>query len=140
PMLATARAAGLRASWHEIPADGPVPAPEPTTGPAIVTVFRLLLNVPEQVRDRAIAFAARVLPTHTCGLLIVENHGSANSLRRLGRRRRAGQPWFAELSHAQVVDLLGRHGFTVVERHGFGVLPAGAYRLRVLRPFVRRLD
>ncbi len=139
-MLEKAKAAGLRARWHEVATDGPVPEPVRTEGPAIVTVFRLLLNVPDEVRDRAIGFAARALPTHTSGLLIVENHGSANSLRRLGRRRRSGQAWFAELSHAQVADLLRRHGFTIVERRGFSVLPTGAFRPRLLRPLVRRLD
>src|SRR2546429_238900 len=36
--------------------------------------------------------------------------------------------------------LLGRHGFTLVAGYGCAVLPQGAYRLRPLRPLVRRLD
>ena len=32
-----------------------MPAPATMDGPALVTMFRLLLNVPEEVRDRAIA-------------------------------------------------------------------------------------
>ena len=139
-MLDAARSAGLRAHWHEIPADGPVPAPAHADGPAIVTMFRLLLNVPDGVRERAMAFAARALPSHTSGLLIVENHGNAGSLRRLRRRRRSGDPWFAELSHLQVAELLRRHGFSIVERRGFAIFPQGAYRLRPLRPLVRRVD
>ena len=44
--------------------------------PALVTVFRLLLNVPDEVRERAIAFAAQVLARPEDGLLVVENHGN----------------------------------------------------------------
>src|SRR3712207_8603476 len=51
------------------------------------TMFRLLLNVDDAVRDRAIAFAAKALPDADAGLLIVENHGSADSLRHLRDRK-----------------------------------------------------
>jgi SAM-dependent methyltransferase len=139
-MLEAARSAGLRARWHQVAADGPVPAPVPGDGPVLVTMLRLLLNVPEPVRERALAFAAQALPSPGSGLLVVENHGSAESVRRLRRRRRAGDPWFAELSHAQVTELLHRHGFTVVELRCFALLPAGAYRPRRTRPLIRRLD
>jgi len=139
-MLDRARACAVRAQWHEIPESGPLPAPSTMDGPAIVTVFRLLLNVSEEVRDRAVGFAARTLPGAESGLLVLENHGNASSLRHLGHRRHAGNPWYAELSHEQIAALLGRHGFTLVARSGCAVLPQGAYRLRPLRPLVRRLD
>jgi SAM-dependent methyltransferase len=139
-MLAQARDAGIYASLHEVPADGPLPEPATAGSPAVVTIFRLLLNVPDEVRDRAIAFAARVLPDADAGLLVVENHGNRASLRALSRKRRAGDPWFAELGHDEVAELLGRHGFEIVERRGFAVSPPGAYRRRWLRAVARRVD
>jgi len=105
-----------------------------------VTAFRLLLNVSDEVRHRAVAFAARVLPDAGAGLLVVENHGNAGSLRHLLARRHHDNPWFAELSHRQVRDLLAAHGFTVVTRYGCTMFPRAAYRIRRLRPLVRRLD
>jgi hypothetical protein len=121
-MMAKAAEVGSQAQWHQVPADGPVPPPVDAGGPAIVTMFRLLLNVDDAVRDRALAFAASALPSADSGLLVVENHGNASSLRHLRARRHSGERWFAELSHEQVADLLGRHGFEVIERRGFSML------------------
>jgi SAM-dependent methyltransferase len=120
--LAAARAAGLRAHWHEIGADGPVPQPVRTDGPAVVTVFRLPHEAPDEGRDRMLRLAARALPSHISGLLIVANRDDP------------------DLPHARVAELLRRHGFTVVERHGSMMFRAGAYRWRPLRWLVRRLD
>jgi SAM-dependent methyltransferase len=139
-MLARARGAGVYARLHQIPETGPVPEPATVDGPALVTIFRLLLNAPAEVRDRAIAFAAKVLPDPDSGLLIVENHGNRTSLRHLRHRRRAGDPWFAEMSHDEVGELPHRHGFTVVERRGFALCPPGTYRRTWLRPVVRAVD
>jgi len=139
-MLAKAREAGVRAELHAVAEDGPMPAPATVDGPALVTVFRLLLNVPDEVRDRAVAFAARALPEATAGLLVLENHGNRQSLRHLAARRRGGDRWFSELSHAQVLALLARHGFELVAARAFAVLPAGAYRRRWLRPVARLFD
>jgi hypothetical protein len=121
-MMAKAAEVGSRAHWHQVPMDGPVPEPVRAGYPAIVTMFRLLLNVPAEVRDRAVAFAAKALPDAASGLLVVENHGNAGSLRHLRARRHSGERWFAELSHAEVGELLDRHGFEVVERRGFSML------------------
>ena len=121
-MMTKAAEVGSRAEWHQVPADGPVPAPADAGLPVIVTMFRLLLNVDEAVRDRALAFAAKALPTATAGVLVVENHGNARSLRHLRARRHVGERWFAELSHADVERLLDRHGFEVIERRGFTML------------------
>ncbi|HEX5740615.1 MAG TPA: SAM-dependent methyltransferase, partial [Pilimelia sp.] len=121
-------------------ADGPVPAPAEDEGPALVTMFRLVLNVPEAVRDRAVAFAAAALPHPHAGLLVLENHGNRGSLRHLRHRRRGGDEWFAELSHADVAALLARHGFTVDRRRGFTLFPQGWYGRAWLRPVIRPLD
>jgi hypothetical protein len=116
------RAGGLRATWHEIPAGGPVPEPAPAEGPAVVTMLGLLPGAPEEERDLALEFAVRALPTHICGLLIV------------------GNDRVAELPHDQVAALLARYDFTIVERHGCTMFPPGAYRAAPLRRLVRRLD
>ncbi|AGL14573.1 methyltransferase domain-containing protein [Actinoplanes sp. N902-109] len=121
-MMAKAAEVGSQAEWHQIAADGPVPNPVPAGHPAIVTMFRLLLNVDDAVRDRAIAFAAKALPTPDAGLLVVENHGNAGSVRHLRARRHSGRRWFAELSHDEIVRLLDRHGFGIVDRTGFSML------------------
>jgi hypothetical protein len=113
--------------------DGPVPNPVPAGFPAVVTLFRLLLNVDEGVRDRALAFAAKVLPHRGSGLLVVENHGNAGSIRHLRARRHNGERWFAELSHAEVERLLARHGFEMVERRGFSMLTPSLHDHRVAR-------
>jgi SAM-dependent methyltransferase len=139
-MLAKAREHGAYASLHLVQPDGPVPAPATKDGPALVTMFRLLLNVSDEVRDRAIAFAAAALPTEDAGLLVVENHGNRASLRHLAARRHAGEAWFSELSHERVLELFARHGFELVTARAFAVLPAGAYRPAWLRPAARLLD
>jgi SAM-dependent methyltransferase len=139
-MLERARGEGLAAQWHEVSDAGDAPAPVQTDGPSVVTVFRVLLNAPESTRDRAVAFAALALPGPESGVLVVENHGNARSLRHLSRRRHSGDPWFNELSHTEVRRLLDRHGFRVVRRQGFALLPPGAYRRGWLRPIARRLD
>lgn len=121
-MMAKAAEVGSQARWHQVPMDGPVPNPVPAGYPAIVTMFRLLLNVHADVRDRAIAFAAMALPEAESGLLVVENHGNAGSLRHLRARRHSGARWFAELSHDEVEELFDRHGFEIIERRGFSML------------------
>ena len=55
-------------------------------------------------------------------------------------RRKAGDPWFNELSHQQVAELLARHGFTIVAMRGFALCPPGAYAAAWLRPLARRMD
>jgi SAM-dependent methyltransferase len=139
-MLDQARDYSVQAALHEVSEDGPVPEPAAAPRPSLVTIFRFLLNVPEEVRDRALDFAAQLLDQPESGLLVVENHGPRHSLRGLSRRRKVGEAWFAELSHAQVATLLSRHGFHIVERAGFAVCPAGAYRRPVLRRAARVVD
>jgi SAM-dependent methyltransferase len=121
-MMAKAAEVGSRAEFHQVPMDGPVPEPVDAGTPAIVTMFRLLLNVDDAIRERALAFAAKALPTRDAGILVVENHGNASSVRHLRARRHSGERWFAELSHEQVAGLLARHGFEMIERRGFSML------------------
>lgn len=138
-MLARARDSGVEADLRLVEAAGPLPEPASAPGPALVTVFRLLLNAPPATRDRAVAFAAALLPRPESGLLVVENHGNRRSLRHV-RRWRGSHAWFDELSHAEVAELLARHGFEVVRRRGFAVLPAGAYRRPGLHRIAPALD
>lgn len=140
-MLERAREAGTSGRFRLVAADGPVPRPEPTGDhPVLVTIFRLLLNTGDDVRDRAIAFAAEALPTPASGLLVVENHGNSRSLRHLNRWRKRGNEWFNELSTAQVRDLLARHDFELEAVHGFALLPRAAYRSRWTAPLARLID
>jgi predicted TPR repeat methyltransferase len=132
-MMAKAREVGAQAHWHRVSVDGDVPEPADAGTPAIVTMFRLLLNVDDAVRDRALAFAAKALPTPEAGLLVVENHGNARSVRHLRARRHSGDRWFAELSHHAVEALLARHGFEIVERRGFSMLTPSLHALPVAR-------
>ena len=141
-MMAKAAEVGSQAQWHQVPMDGPVPSPVRAGYPAIVTMFRLLLNVDETVRDRAMGFAARALPTADSGVLVVENHGNAGSVRHLRARRHRGRRWFAELSHEEVATLLERHGFAIVERRGFSMITPSLHGNPVARAAdaaVRRL-
>jgi hypothetical protein len=99
------------------------------------------LNVGPEVRDRAVAFAAKALPDAGSGLLVIENHGNRSSLRHLsGLRKRGGDAWFNELSHAEMRDLLGRHGFRIEDIRGFALLPQGTHRPAALRPLARIVD
>jgi len=139
-MLAKARESGVPATLHEVAETGPVPAPAASDGPALVTMFRLLLNVPEPVRDRALEFAASVLPTRQAGVLLIENHGNRQSLRHLSAGRRADDPWFSELSHDEIRALLARHGFELIGARAFALCPAGAYRRGYLRPLAKLVD
>lgn len=139
-MLAKARELDTPASLHLVAPDGPLPEPAPSSGPVLVTVFRLLLNADPATRERAIAFAARLLPHPAAGLLVLENHGNRSSLRHLRRRGRIGQPWFEELSHRQVRQLLTAYGFELVEWRGCALLPRTCYRWPALRPLARAVD
>jgi hypothetical protein len=139
-MITRARERKLPGAFRVVPADGPVPDPMPTSGPAIVTVFRLFLNVGPDVRDRAVAFAAKVLTGPDSGVLVIENHGNSRSLRHLSARRKRGDEWFNELSHREVRETLERHGFTIESMRGFALVPKGAHRPRWLRPIARAAD
>lgn len=139
-MLERATSNQVKAHLHLLDSAEP-PSPKLNGGnPCVVTMFRFLLNVDATARQHALAFAAQALPSCDSGVLVVENHGPRHSLRGLSRRRHRDHRWFAELSHRQVTDLLAQHGFTIVARKGFGVMPPGAYRRRTTRPIARLAD
>ncbi|HZE38050.1 MAG TPA: hypothetical protein VE172_04485 [Stackebrandtia sp.] len=124
-MLSKARSIGTPGVLHHIGEIGGLPTS--AKRPAIVTMFRLLLNASPQVRDRALEFAAGMLPDADAGVLICENHGHSRSLRKL--RKVLGRPgdWFRELSHPEVEGLFERHGFELATVQGFTLLTRGFY-------------
>jgi predicted TPR repeat methyltransferase len=139
-MLSKASELGAFAELHHIEATGEIPEPQTSEPPALVTIFRLLLNVEDEVRERAVGFAAKALRNYDAGLLVVENHGNRQSLRHLRHARYIGTPWFTELDHEEIAELLDRHGFTVVERRGFALFSRGWYSHRWLCLFATLLD
>ena len=110
----------------------------PPTAPTVVTIFRLLLNVDADVRDRAIAFAARALPDHDSGPA-----GGGEPRQPALAAAPAAPPATPASSGSpscptrRSPTLLARHGFTVVQRRGFALFPQGWYGRRWLRPVVR---
>lgn len=139
-MLAKATELGSYAELHLVSATGDTPEPVATDSPTLVTIFRLLLNAEDNVRERAVAFAAKALRNYDAGLLVVENHGNRQSVRHLRHQRHAGSPWFAELDHVEIAELLDRHGFTIVERRGFALFSRGWYGNYWLRSMALFID
>lgn len=137
-MLAKARQLGTPGSLHLVDSDEPPPAG--TGRPAVVTVFRVLLNAPAPVRDHAMDFAAGVLTNREAGLLILENHGNTGSIRHLRRRAHADSPWFGELAHSEITALLRRHGFTPLTRQGFSLVTPAFYQRNRLSRWVVPVD
>ncbi|MEV0645193.1 class I SAM-dependent methyltransferase [Phytomonospora sp. NPDC050363] len=137
--LAEAREIGVPADLHVVRATGPLPSTMDIDVPALVTVFRLLLDAPPELRERAMEFAAGMLPTSDSGLLVVENHGNASSLRGIGRSA-GGVEDGAGLSHDEVGELFDRWGFELLTRQGFSLLTQGFYRVAPVRWLVPGLD
>ncbi len=139
-MLAKAIETGVFGQLHLVEARGEVPQPAPSDAPALVTIFRTLLNADAELRERAVAFAAKALRNYDAGLLVVENHGNRHSLRHLRHRRYRESPWFQELDHEDISELLRRHGFAIVEQRGFAMFTQGWYCRPWLRWFAMSLD
>ncbi|QSB06172.1 hypothetical protein [Natronoglycomyces albus] len=146
-MLAKARQLDSPGALHLIGESGPLPRRESIVGEhsdraALVTAFRILLNVDATVRDRVMKFAAEMLPDASSGFLILENHGNAASLRHLRAvfGRLDTRDWFSELSHACVRDLLDRHDFELVALQGFTMVTQGCYRNAPLAWMSRAVD
>jgi hypothetical protein len=123
--LARARATGGYAQLRKTSTFGPPPAPISTDGPALVTVLAPRPATPAVGRDRAIAFAAQVLPDLTAGLLVLRDHSG---------------PHYPRQPVVEIERLLTRYGFEVVERRGFTLCPPGGYAHPWLRPIAQQID
>jgi SAM-dependent methyltransferase len=109
--------------------------------PVVVTLFRFLLNVPHDVRHQALASVERILSRAPYGIAVIHNHGSARSLRELGRlRNRSDGGWWNSLPPSALEQLISSHGLKVDMSFGFGVLPRTLHSSSAVRPLVRRLD
>jgi hypothetical protein len=128
-MLLKGRELGTPGYAHLVEPGLAAPSVDPYR-PALVTAFRFVLNVDLHLRDQMMDFAAAALPDAGAGVLLVENHGNASSLRHLRKtfgRLDAGT-WFQELSHAEMRDLFDRHGFELVGMQGFTLFTQGCYK------------
>lgn len=138
-MLAKARELGTPGTLRVIGETGELPTSD--TRPKVVTMFRLLLNVGPEVRDRAMEFAAGLLPDADAGLLICENHGNARSIRHVRKALGTGDTdWFNELGKAEVAKLFERHGFELVTTQGFSLLTQGFYRIPPMKWVLPTVD
>ena len=128
-MLSKGRELGTPGHAHLVSPGDATPEVDPGL-PALVTAFRFVLNVDDLLRDQLLEFAAAALPDRDAGLLLIENHGNAASLRRLRRTfgRLDADMWFQELSHDHMRGLLDRHGFELVGIQGFTLFTQGCYR------------
>lgn len=139
-MLIKGRDLGTPGQAHLVGPGGAAPEPAPGR-PALVTAFRFVLNVDDELRGQLLEFAAAALPDADAGLLLIENHGNASSLRRLRRTfgRLDADTWFQELSHDHMRALLERHGFELVGIQGFTLFTQGCYR-RPVSWFAKGVD
>ncbi|MCC9704410.1 class I SAM-dependent methyltransferase [Streptomyces sp. MNU76] len=92
-----------------------------------VTVFRFLLNAPEEVRVPVL----RKIRQHMepGALLILNNHGHCPSLRSIAVRVPKSRPERPnELRHRDIIELLHASGFRVESRRGFSAFPPVLHR------------
>ena len=137
PMLALARAKVRRAELVQ----GDLLVDDDLLGDRydLITAFRFLLNAAPAERATAMAKLARRL-REPDGRLIFNVQGNRLSLRHLGilRRRRQGES-HAEMSLAEVRQLVEANGLEIESWYGFGVLPRSTQRW-VFAPFSRWLN
>ena len=111
----------------------------------LITSFRFLLNVEPEMRLRVLKKLRTVLRKPD-GLLIVNVHGNARSLRhpaivwrRWRERSRPSGAMLNEMSPGETRQLLQACGFQIVRQFGFGMLPPTFYRTP-LRGLVEVMD
>lgn len=99
----------------------------------VVTLFRFLLRA-GVLRDEILAWLRGAIRDD--GILIVNNHRNARSLRGVSYRvgHRIHPDGFEDeiLTDRQVEALLRRHGFEIIEQYGFGSVPS--FRGHLLLP------
>jgi SAM-dependent methyltransferase len=99
----------------------------------VITLFRFILRAGPDLREAVLRWLRGVVSDD--GTLIVNNHRNASSQRGISYRiQTAVRPNGFEdelLSDAQVAELLGRCGFEIVDRYGFGGVPSLRGRLLV---------
>ena len=100
----------------------------------LITSFRFLLNVEPELRLRVLKKLRTVL-REPDGLLIVNVHGNARSLRhpaivwrRWRERSTPSGAMLNEMSPTETKVLLRESGFQIVRQFGFGMLPPTLYR------------
>jgi SAM-dependent methyltransferase len=111
----------------------------------VISCFRFLLNAEPELRRRVLGRLRAVLRTPG-GLLLVNVHGNARSLRHPGlvwrRWRERSRPtgeMLNEMTAGEVRALLAASGFEVVRQPGFGMLPPTLHRTP-LRPLAGAVD
>jgi SAM-dependent methyltransferase len=108
----------------------------------LATAFRFFLNAESDLREGALRFLHRVLTEQ--GLLVFNVHGNQWSPRLpavIFRRVLLRQRNVHHLSFRQVIRMLERNGFRIVEWAGFGLLTPKTYKLfgRALGDRLQRL-
>jgi SAM-dependent methyltransferase len=105
----------------------------PLAGPYdLITAFRFFLNAQQELRVDALGALHRLLADD--GLLVLNIHGNASSLRFLSVlarrwRPRPGEAVPHQLSFWAMRRLLAEQGFEMVDVRGYGYLTAGWHRL-----------
>jgi hypothetical protein len=110
-------------------------------GDRLLTAFRFVLNAPSEARQAFGRWVAEAGEGSGRVLLLLDNHGNSRSIRTfaaLYRRRRTER--FNIMSSREVTRLLDNHGFRVIGRQGFGVLPRSLHRIRILSSFAQGVD
>ena len=97
----------------------------------VITSFRFLLNADTRLREEALLALRRRMAEES--ILIINNHGSAPSLRSVSIKLRKtfekkDQNWLNEISQQEFRDLAYKCGFSIVTQVGTSVLTPNIFR------------